>query len=151
MEIFSDMLSEDVRYVYEGVNDFFLLCKWELSYEMVEFPSLDCQIITWTVRPYCVGWEDTHFCHILGPFWPAQLHIYATDQVIHHRTAVNLVPPLLHHWHGHTMYYLWNKSSDFGCAYVGSGTAHAFFMSVQLCPIIAVTSEATYFIVSTNQ
>lgn len=39
----------------------------------------------------------------------------------------------------------------FGCAYVGSGTAHAFFMSVQLCPIIAVTSEATYFIVSTNQ
>ncbi len=39
----------------------------------------------------------------------------------------------------------------FGCADVRSGTAHAFLMSVQSCPIVAVTSEATCFTVSANQ
>ncbi len=152
------MLSENVRHVYECVNDFFILCKWELSYEIVEFPSLDCQIIAWTVRPYCVGWEDISVI-FWGPF-DLQYCTYMQQTMAESKSSITGQQSI---WFLHScitdmdilciIYKINNQISFgyFGCAYVGSCTTHAFPISVQLCPIIAVTSEATCFIVSTNQ
>ncbi len=67
----SDVLSDMFMSVWM-ISSFFAI---RIKLRNGRFPSLDCQIIAWTVRPYCVGWEDISVI-FGGPF---DLHIYATD------------------------------------------------------------------------
>lgn len=121
--------------------------KWQ------NFPQWIAKVL---LRPYCVGWEGTHLWAILT-YTTAHICNRPWQRVSHpSQDSSQFGSSTLASFDMHILCIIYEINNQilfgyFGCADIRSGTTHAFLMSVQSCPIVAVTSEATCFTVSANQ